>query len=95
LVLNLRRRSGLEHCFSLKKKNARLPLPHLKWLNIPRKINKNLMSREKHLASWGSVILLCFAERPWSDLWLSESKPSYAAGSLMGQGPRIDQEGLT
>lgn len=53
------------------------------------------MSREKHLASWGSVILLCFAERPWSDLWLSESKPSYAPGSLMGQGPRIDQEGLT
>lgn len=70
-------------------------MTHLLWLNIPRTINKNLMSREKHLASWGSVLLLCFARRSWSDLWLSESKPSCAAGGLKGQGPSVCQEGLT
>lgn len=80
--------------FSLKKKKSTgPPLTHLSWLNTPRKINKNLVSREKHLTSWGSVILLCFVRRPWSDLWVSERMPSHAAGRPKGQGPSVYQDG--
>lgn len=51
------------------------------------------MSGEKHLTSWGSVILLCLARRPLSDLWVSGRMPSHAAGGLKGQRPSVYQEG--
>lgn len=90
-ILNLSTmHSWPEHFFIQKKKKkirAGLPLTHRSWLNVPKKINKNLMSREKSPASWGFchlVITLC-KETLASNLWVSERMPPHTAGRLKGQ----------
>lgn len=91
-VLNLSRmHSWPEHFFFFIKKkekiHAGLPLTHRSWLNIPKKINKNLVSREKSQASCAFchlVIILC-KETLASNLWVSERMPPHTAGRLKGQ----------